>query len=139
MIEEYIKRHEGIEPEWGESDCQCFINNYLRERFPENKLPKPEYKSLLGAMKELKKYEWIRNLSECFEIHLIESYELRNGDLVLESQDKTIPSIYIYFDKFIYTLFPGIGFIKIRIDDLKDIKLIYIHIKGIRNGFTKVS
>lgn len=97
--------------------------------YPGNKMVRPEYKSLFGATKVSLKYNWITELSKAFHINL-NLERIANGDLFLEQKEFGIPSIYIYYEDFLHSVFPGLGFYKLKLEDIHNVELTRVHIKG---------
>jgi len=128
-MEEFLKSWEGVKPQYGKADCHFFVRDYLNKFFPGHKLKQVEYKSLYGACRQALLNNWINELSKVFKI---EFDVLEEGTFILEQSKDTIPSIYIHSGGYAYSVFPGIGFYRIKLEDVQGISLKYINIRGIK-------
>lgn len=93
---------------WGEHDCQTLINNWLRIRYPGNKLPQLTYTNNLGAYRQSVKFDWLVELGKAFRISFVEdSKYLQSEDIILEiPKQKAIQSAHFVFGDSIVTLKP---------------------------------
>lgn len=92
-----------IKFKWGVNDCYTFVYDFLKEKYPENKLPnlKNKYSTKEEAIKLAKIYKWDIELEKAFII--TKPKDLINDDIVIIKQNN-LECAHLYRNKKLYSM-----------------------------------
>lgn len=113
-VEDYIAQLIGQPFEWGVLDCYTLIFNWLKLRYPTNRLP--DFRGWYSNVKEARSvamaHKWGKSLPAAFDIRVVPYGESRPGDLMFVNEGGFECGHLVGLEH-VYSVYPGQGVLKI--------------------------